>query len=63
MRARVKNTVCSINILAEKLILAADQNEIYCEDDTCLLALSLFRDCGYHIKRIMAEEDSQHCDR
>ena len=62
MCARVNNTVCSINALAEKLILTADSNEINCEDDTCLLAYSLFRDCGYHIKKIMAEEDSRHCD-
>ncbi len=60
MHERVKNPVCSANEIADKIIIAADQNEINCEDDTCLLAYSILRDCGYQIKRILHEEVSQH---
>ena len=62
MHKRVKNAHCSVKDLAEEIIQAADQNEIYCEDDTCILAYSLLRDCGYNLKRIMAEDNSRHCD-
>lgn len=57
---KVKNAVCSANDIAEKIIIAADQNEILCEDDTCILAYSVLRDCGYQIKRIIAEENACH---
>ena len=60
MRERTKNAFCSVNDIAEKIISAADQNEKGCEDETCILAYSILRDCGYQIKRIIAEEGSRH---
>lgn len=62
MRENVKKARCSVNDIAEKIIQAADQNEVHCEDDTCMLAYSVLRDCGYHLKRIMAEDNSRHYD-
>lgn len=59
---RANKAHCSVNDIAEKIIQTADQNEIHCEDDACMLAYGVLRDCGYHIKKIMAEDNFRHYD-
>ena len=56
------NAFCTVNDIAEKIIIEADQNEMGCDDETCILAYSLLRDCGYQIKRVLAEASSRKYD-
>ena len=56
MREQTDDAICSAREMAEKIILTANQYEMNCEDNTCLLAYSLLRDCGYQIKKILGEE-------
>jgi hypothetical protein len=37
--------------LSRELIMAADNGELQCEDDDCLLLSALLRDAGYGIKQ------------
>ena len=63
MHASVSTAHCAVNDIAEKISQAADRNEIHCEDDTCILAYRLLRECEYQVERIMAEDDAKNHDR
>lgn len=56
MCEQTNDAICSAREMAEKIILTANQYEMNCEDNSCLLAYSLLRDCGYQIKKILGEE-------
>lgn len=53
-----KSVICSYKEIAEIIIKTANKNEKHCESDTCLLICSVLRDCGYQIKRIISETNS-----
>ena len=44
--------------LAKRMIQAADNGEIKCEDDCCLLIYSMVRDCAYKIRRTVEQESA-----
>ena len=62
MCEQMKEATFSAKEMAEKIIESANENEMNCEDGTCLLVYSILRDCGYQIKRILGEENPNHCN-
>ena len=57
MEIKGKNDICRAKKIAQQLIDTANRNEPGCESNTCLLAYSILRDCGYQIIKIVGEKD------
>lgn len=61
METSKREDICHAIEIARDLIGIANRNEKNCENDTCLLAYGIIRDCGYNIIRIVGDENcNQH---